>query len=63
METKHYDLFYCSKCGTLVVNSYICPFGCGNTQRIKRIDTNGQDKQIITVGKRITINQLELNDG
>ena len=37
------SLFYCPICNTLIANSHICTFGCGDTYRITHIDINGQN--------------------
>jgi len=36
------SLWYCTKCGWLMINSMVCRCGCGETLRVNHVDTNGR---------------------
>ena len=39
-------LFFCPKCGTIIGNSHICGFGCGETIKVNNFDINGLQEYI-----------------
>ncbi len=50
------SLWYCKKCGTLMNNSMICRFGCGETSRVTHF---GMNKMQLDEEKRLAFEWLK----
>ncbi len=56
------SLWYCPKCGTLMNNSMVCRFGCGDTSRVTHIDTNIPDDHNKIIDDLMITYCPEMND-